>query len=77
MNVAQSRGDGGKKGAEGGSGEGGGEDLGVLHNKAEMNSMITTLFDNGEGLVAPSGVRFLNSGDHTHTHTHRGKRGMI
>lgn len=65
MMMSQSRGDGGKKGGEGGSGEGGGEDLGVLHNKAEMNSMITTLFDNGEGLVAPTGVRFLNSGDYS------------
>ena len=46
----QSRGGGDQKGATAGEGEQQ-DEMVVLHNKAEMNSMITTLFEDGEKLV--------------------------
>ncbi len=43
----QSRGSGDKKG-DASAEEGAQDEMVVLHNKAEMNSMITTLFEDGE-----------------------------
>lgn len=60
--VSQSRGGGdGKKGGEAGAVGGAGEELSVLHNKAEMNSMLSSLFEDGEALVAPAGLKLAST----------------
>ena len=50
----QSRGGGDQKGAAGGAEGENQDEMVVLHNKAEMNSMIATLFEEEEGAVVAS-----------------------